>query len=48
LVTKNYESDDLVNKGIKIIALEKLEKIIGKSDFFKYDAMINGLSRKMG
>ena len=33
LVTKNYESDDLADKGIKIIALEKLEKIIGKSDF---------------
>jgi len=33
LVTKNYESDDLINKGIKIIVLEKLEKTIGKSDF---------------
>jgi hypothetical protein len=33
LVTKNYESDDLADKGIKIIALEKLEKTIGKSDF---------------
>jgi hypothetical protein len=32
-VAKNYESDDLADKGIKIIALEKLEKIMGKSDF---------------
>jgi len=33
LVTKNYESDDLADKGIKIIALEKLEKIVKKGFF---------------
>jgi len=31
--TVKYEIDDLADKGIKIIALEKLEKIIGKCDF---------------
>jgi hypothetical protein len=30
LVTKNYESDDLADKRIKIIALEKLEEIVKK------------------
>ena len=42
-MAKNYESDDLADKGIKIIALEKLEKIVKKGflkvkdEIFRYE-----------